>query len=79
MEATKRKRGRPRKHPADLKQTNLTFRTPGGLRDLIAGAAEKSHRSMSEEVTHRLWQSFDRHALSDEIVHALRRVLEERQ
>ena len=58
MDGEKRKRGRPPMPPEDRRGPNITFRTPGGLRTRLIGAAQLSGRAMSEEVVARLEQSF---------------------
>lgn len=55
----KRRPGRP-PLPDDQRKTgsNVTFRARAGLREQLTSAAEASGRSVSEEVEHRLSQSF---------------------
>lgn len=60
---TQKKRGRPPKPPAERRSANITFRTPGGLRERLEGAAKISGRSVSEEVVYRLERSFERQGL----------------
>src|SRR5690242_17536028 len=71
MDSEKPRRGRPPKPPEERRGPNLTFRTPGGLRARLAEAAAASGRAMSEEVVHRLEQSF----LEQDIVEELQRTL----
>jgi hypothetical protein len=53
----KKRLGRPPKAEADRKSRNLTFRSRGDLRDRLLEAAQRSGRSLSEEIEYRLWQS----------------------
>jgi len=55
--AGKKRRGRPPKTDAERKSRNLTFRSRGDLRDRLQEAAQKSGRSLSEEIEYRLWKS----------------------
>ena len=54
----KRKRGGQPKKAADRKRNNLTFRTRDKLRNDLEAAAADSQRSISEEIEHRLEDSF---------------------
>lgn len=56
--AVKKTRGRPPKPEDERRGSNITFRTPGGLRERLEKAATNSGRSISEEVVHRLERSF---------------------
>lgn len=56
--ASPAKRGRPPKAPSQRRDKNITFRTPGGLRERLQQAATGAGRSTSEEVLHRLEMSF---------------------
>lgn len=60
QEKPKAKRGRPALPAEEVKRTNLTFRTRGGLRDQLEEAAKESGRSISEEAEQRIIASFDR-------------------
>jgi predicted HicB family RNase H-like nuclease len=51
-------RGRPPLSAEQKKDRNLTFRTRNGLREKLAAAAEAHGRSISEEIEHRLNESF---------------------
>jgi Arc-like DNA binding domain len=68
----KKRIGRPPKAEADRKATHFTFRTRGGLRELLLTAAAASGRSVSEEIERRLEASFR----SDEILEGLRAIRE---
>ena len=50
-----RRGGRPSKGPRD----KLSFRAPSRLRDLLERAADRSGRSVSEEVEYRVQRTFD--------------------
>lgn len=56
-------RGRPAKPEAQRKRSNLTFRVRTQLRDLLQLHANRSGRSLSEEIEHRLERS-----LSEEVL-----------
>jgi hypothetical protein len=56
-------RGRPAKPEAQRKRSNLTFRVREHLRYLLQLAANRSGRSLSEEIEHRLERS-----LSEEVL-----------
>ena len=58
VKSTKRVRGRPPKPEAERRGRNITFRTPGGLRNQLEEAAKASGRALSEEVVHRLLRDF---------------------
>lgn len=62
-----KRRGRPPKDPADRKDGNLTFRTRGDMRRRLSEAAEKSGRSISEEVEKRLEESFSNENLLEDV------------
>ena len=51
-------RGRPAIKPSERKRNNLTFRVRDALKDELRFAAMEAGRSLSEEVEHRLEQSF---------------------
>ena len=51
-------RGRPRLSDVERKSRNLTFRVRDGLREKLAEAAQRSGRSVSEEIEYRLQLSF---------------------
>ena len=57
MTAGKKRPGRPPKTDAERKSRNLTFRSRGDLRDRLQEAAQRSGRSLSEEIEYRLWKS----------------------
>jgi Arc-like DNA binding dprotein len=52
------KPGRPALSAADSKKRNLTFRCREEMRERLHAAAQKSRRSLSEEIENRLEQSF---------------------
>ena len=56
---SKRKPGRPRLPPEELKRGNATFRLRDALADQLVAAAQSTGRSFSAEITHRLERSFD--------------------
>jgi len=66
-EKPKRKGGRPAKSAEGKATRNLTFRTRDSLREKLSEAAAASHRSISEEIEHRLQRSFNRDELSQHI------------
>ena len=51
--------GRPPKAPEERKGGNLTIRLRGGAREMVEKAVEATHPSLSEEVEHRVVQSFE--------------------
>jgi Arc-like DNA binding domain len=53
-----RPRGRPALPKAEKKTVNFTFRSRAELREKLAEAATANGRSISEEIEHRLIQSF---------------------
>lgn len=55
----KNKGGRPRKHPVGTRVPTLAFRVRAGLRDKLEASAERSERSISEEIERRLEQSYE--------------------
>lgn len=57
--AQPKKRGRPPKPADERKGHNLTFRTRANLRERLEEAAEKSGRSVTEEVELRVERSFE--------------------
>jgi DNA-directed RNA polymerase specialized sigma24 family protein len=59
----KRGRGRPPKAPEKGKRQNYTFRLSDSARQLLVEAAEKSGRSVSEEIEERVERSFEVDAL----------------
>jgi hypothetical protein len=64
-------RGRPPIAQADRKANNLTFRTRGDMRSKLEEAAQKSGRSISEEIEARLERSF----VADEVREAVAEAL----
>ena len=57
----KRKRiGRPPKPPKNRKSVNFTFRSREEMREQLRVAADRSGRSISEEIEYRLNQSFQK-------------------
>jgi len=72
---TMKRRGRPKKIEGDVRDRNLTFRTRAGLRDRLAGAADASRRSISEEVEYRLERSFDYNNIDDAVRESFMRYL----
>jgi|tagenome__1003787_1003787.scaffolds.fasta_scaffold20380484_1 hypothetical protein len=53
-----KKRGRPAIPAAEKKARNFTFRSRGDLHERLSGAAAANQRSISEEIEHRIEQSF---------------------
>jgi hypothetical protein len=62
--AAKKRIGRPPKAKEDRKAVNFTFRSRDQMRERLEAAAAASGRSISEEIEHRLNQSFDEERLS---------------
>jgi hypothetical protein len=56
--AAKKRIGRPPKSQEDRKGVNFTFRSRGQMRERLQEAATVSGRSISEEIEHRLEDSF---------------------
>jgi Arc-like DNA binding domain len=56
--AAKKRIGRPPKSEEDRKGVNFTFRNRGQMRERLQEAAAASKRSISEEIEHRLEDSF---------------------
>jgi len=56
--AAKKRIGRPPKAKEDRKAVNFTFRSRGQMRERLQAAAIASGRSISEEIEHRLDESF---------------------
>lgn len=67
MDQEKRKRGGQPKPAAARKRNNLTFRTRDDLRERLERAAERSHRSVSEEIEFRLLRDFGWEATKGDI------------
>jgi hypothetical protein len=57
MDQSKRKRGRPPKPEGERRRGNLTFRVRAHLRYLLQLRADRSGRSLSEEIEYRLERS----------------------
>jgi hypothetical protein len=57
-ETPRRGRGRPPKDPGKGTRRNYAFRMSDQTRDMVVAAADKSGRSMSEELERRVEQSF---------------------
>ena len=57
-EEPKRRRGRPALPESQRKRSNLTFRVRGDLYERLSTTARVFERSVSEEIEHRLTQSF---------------------
>ena len=64
--------GRPRKPEGDRKSVNFAFRGRGQLRERLGEAVRVSGRSISEEIEHRLEESF-RHDDADTLLRSLSR------
>jgi|SRR5262245_9881889 len=62
--ARKKRIGRPPKPVEDRRAVNFTFRSRPQMRDRLQAAAIESRRSISEEIEHRLDQSFTEDRLS---------------
>src|SRR5437660_327572 len=62
--ALKKRIGRPPKAKEHRKAVNFTFRSRDQMRERLEAAAAASGRSISEEIEHRLNQSFDEERLS---------------
>src|SRR5262245_44499005 len=56
--AVKKRIGRPPKAEKERKAVNFTFRSRGQMRERLQEAATASGRSISEEIEHRLEESF---------------------
>jgi hypothetical protein len=56
-------RGRPPKDEPERKSDHISFRARPGLRARLIAAAEKSERTVSQEIEHRLERSFERDEL----------------
>jgi TraY domain len=65
-ETGRRKRGGQTKDPAERKRHNLTFRVRDSMKADLEAAAQKSGRSVSEEIEFRLAQSFVREGYVEE-------------
>lgn len=64
--------GRPPKHEGERLSKNRTFRVRPALDAQLMAAAEKSGRSVSEEIEYRLEESFRRHDQADLVTTAAR-------
>jgi Arc-like DNA binding domain len=75
----KRKRiGRPPKPPNNRKSVNFTFRSREEMREQLRVAADRSGRSISEEIEYRLNQSFQKELILEAAAkEAVRAVLQE--
>jgi predicted transcriptional regulator len=62
MPTVKKGRGRPPRREGERLSKNRTFRVRGDLDTKLIRAANKSGRSVSEEIEYRLERSFDREA-----------------
>jgi hypothetical protein len=58
VDISKRRPGRPRKDPADLKRHNVTIAMADQTRRKIGEAAKRNGRSLSSEIDYRLERSF---------------------
>jgi hypothetical protein len=58
MKKAKNQGGRPPKHKGERLSKNRTFRVRGSLDDYLKDSAEKTGRSVSEEIENRLDRSF---------------------
>ena len=56
--ATKRKRGRPRKPPGEVKRCNFSTRITQRVMNLLIEAARENGRSVSSEISMRVEASF---------------------
>lgn len=66
----RRKLGRPPKKPKDRRLPSMSFRPTHDLRDMLEKAADKSGRSLSQEIEYRLWRSeMDEDARQAELYH----------
>lgn len=59
QEPKKNKGGRPAKYPGEGRRPTLSLRVRGGLYEKLQSAAEKTSRTISEEMERRLERSFD--------------------
>lgn len=76
----KRKRiGRPPKPAKERRTVNFTFRSRGELREWLRNAAEPAGRSISEEIEHRLYQSFQKERAARDVAKALIEHFEEQE
>jgi hypothetical protein len=77
----KRKRiGRPPKPPKNRKSVNFTFRSREEMREQLRVAADRSGRSISEEIEYRLNQSFLKELILEAAAkEAVRAVLQEKE
>ena len=76
----KRKRiGRPPKPAKDRRSVNFTFRSRGELRDLLRNSAGPAGRSISEEIEHRLFQSFQKETAARDVAKAILEHFKERE
>ena len=69
------KLGRPPKHEGERLSKNRTFRVRGTLDEQLAAAAQEAGRSVSEEIEHRLEESFRREERDDLMMQAIEHTL----
>jgi hypothetical protein len=69
------KLGRPPKREGERLTKNRTFRVRGTLDEQLEAAAQETGRSVSEEIEHRLEQSFRREERAELILEAINRTL----
>jgi hypothetical protein len=67
--------GRPPKRQGERLSKNRTFRVRGTLDEQLEAAAQEAGRSVSEEIEHRLEQSFRREERAELILEAINRTL----
>src|SRR5215472_9218640 len=67
--------GRPPKRKGERLSKNRTFRVRGTLDEQLEAAAQEAGRSVSEEIEHRLEQSFRREERDELILEAINRTL----
>ena len=61
----KKRIGRPPKADEDRKDVNFTFRSRGQMRERLKAAADRAHRSISEEIEFRLERSFQEEEIEE--------------
>jgi hypothetical protein len=77
MTRKKPRMGRPPRHAGERLSKNRTFRVRGELDDRLQTSANKSGRSVSEEIEYRLERSYQIDDLNQDMKAAIKEAIEE--
>lgn len=75
----RKKGGRPRKHSPDAKRPTMSFRISSKLHERLIAASVANERSLSEEIEHRMEESFEVKETAQAVSDVARQAIEDAQ